>query len=126
MHERGCDVEHCALCGMQAIACDCIYEVCNIDVETMEHDYPDIYRNGPTPQMTRRFDAVIAKHGGRLPWSGEWPGVAACRDLDLYARFIRGTWEKCNKEDPEATEDLNSLPRLARWDRDQRCWIAKN
>ncbi len=43
-------------------------------------------------------------------WTGEWPGVAKCRELGRYCRFVIGHgWVSCDKDAPGATADLNRL-----------------
>ena len=55
----------------------------------------------------------------RIPWTGKWPGVAECRDFGWYAKLIKGRgWVSCDKDDDEATEDLNRLYAEAVWDAD--------
>ena len=81
LHHSGCDVERCPRCGRQAISCDCIYEVCNIDVLDMEEEHPDIYHDGPTDEMYERWDAEWGNK--RLRWTGYWPGVLECWTLGI-------------------------------------------
>lgn len=50
------------------------------------------------------------KHDGR--WTGMWPRVEACRDLEWYAKLVPGRgWVPCSREeaggDADANEDLN-------------------
>jgi hypothetical protein len=60
----------------------------------------------------------------RLPWSGEWPGVAECREFGWYAKLIPGEgWVSCDKNDTGAKEDLNRLVTEAVWDRKQGRFI---
>jgi hypothetical protein len=52
-----------------------------------------------------------------LPWTGEWPGVAECREFGWYA-YCPGDgsgWHPCTKDHPGAKEDLNLLYVQARW-----------
>lgn len=61
----------------------------------------------------RRSDALRQT---RLPWTGEWPGVADCRDLGWYCRRAPDGWQRCEASAPGATEDLNRLATdEARW-----------
>src|SRR4051812_14033760 len=52
----------------------------------------------------------------RMPWTGEWPGVAECREYGLYTKWGRGGWEPCGADDPEAVPDLNRLIKEGIWD----------
>jgi hypothetical protein len=106
-HEAGCDVERCARCGGQAIACPCVYEVCGMDYDRMEQDHPDVYQNGPTEAMYATWDRQWG--GRRVPWSGLWPGIAECREYGLYTRAGR--------------EDLNRLAIVSRWDVDRQRYV---
>ena len=56
----------------------------------------------------------------RLPWTGEWPGETECREFGWYAKIVKGQqgWVTCDKDDPDATEDLNRLHTDAIWSKD--------
>lgn len=126
LHVPGCDVERCALCGGQAISCGCIYAICGIDQSNMEETHPDIWHNGPTDEMYAKFDVEVEKYGGRLPWTGEWPGADACREIGIYSFWSEtGGWVSCSKDHPRAGEDLNRLHCLASWDKVKRKWVAR-
>lgn len=60
----------------------------------------------------------------RIPWDGEWPGVKECRELDLWCRW-GPPWIPCDRNHPDATEDLNRLHEVAVWSADERRWIRK-
>ena len=122
-HISGCDMERCPLCGGQAISCSCVYQVNGIDTETMEEVRPDIYHNGPTEEMEAACDIAIEKVGGRLPWTGEYPGSAECREFGWYSKWVNSSWVQCDASDPEANEDLNRLARSAKWDPVKRTWV---
>ena len=111
------------LCGRQAIACPCIYEVNGMPYETLEEDRPDIFKNGPTDDMYLKLDAEVEKIGGRGRWTGEWPGTSECRELGLWARFVEGRgWVKCKATDDGARADLNTL-NMRTWDRAKRRFV---
>ncbi len=121
-HKGGCDVERCALCGGQAIGCDCVYESAGIDPFELETTHPEVYMNGPTPEIEAAHDAEIAKCGGPLPWTGEWPGRAECREFGWFCDKDNPR-RRCAADDPGATEDLNRLV-WARWDKEARRFVA--
>ena len=107
-HARGCDVERCRLCGGQAISCDC------------------------SDDLGDDLDDLVTHAGGRLQWTGEWPGEAECREFGLYCRDLldgkpvdmntafmsreRVEWHvPCSPLDEGAHADLNRLASLP-WD----------
>ena len=126
LHESGCDMERCVLCGMQAICCDCIYELCGMYLAKLETEHPSVYGEGPTDTMWEVYEAEVSRHGGRLAWEGEYPGCAACREFGLWWRMVPGKgWVECERDHPDATEDLNRLHRVARWDKALRAWVRR-
>jgi hypothetical protein len=137
LHQDGCDVERCCLCGGQSISCPCVYEINGMDPSTLEFEHPSIFVEGPTEEMHWKRVEEEDKYGGRLPWTGEWPGVDACREFGLYCFWADletgepkdedfgrpGKYVPCSVDHPKATEDLNRLPRVAHWDKVQRKWV---
>jgi hypothetical protein len=54
----------------------------------------------------------------RLPWSGEWPGLAECREFGWFVRHDRpGPHVRCAPDAPGATADLNRLLGETEWHR---------
>jgi len=123
-HKYGCDVEHCAMCGYQAIGCNCIYLVNGMDMDTLEEKHHDIYMNGPTREMEKKFDEVIEKLGGRLPWTGFWPCSKEAAEFGWWSKFdsVKGRWVTCSKDDPEASPDLNKFATCAKWNKEKRIY----
>jgi hypothetical protein len=87
-HNAYCDVERCTVCKGQALSCGCT------DEERAGHD----------PK--------------KAAWTGEWPGVAECRELGFYCverppgrgdHPVGGCFWPCAAEYPGAMEDLNRL-----------------
>jgi len=100
LHQIGCDVERCRLCGGQSISCGCV--VCSGDE--------------PTAAEWAAHDQRVEDAGGRLPWTGEWPGDSECREFGLWSKLVRGHgWQMCSADDPAAQPDLNRLSRFP-WD----------
>lgn len=114
-HQGGCDVQRCPLCKGQLLTCNCVYEVNGYDMDTLEEKHPDIYGGGPTEEMWAKFDAEVEKRGGYTTWTGEWPGVAECRERGWYAQDGHGPdprWGSfcpCSADTPGAIPDLNRL-----------------
>jgi hypothetical protein len=124
-HRGSCDIEPCPRCGRQSISCDCIYEVCGIDPSSMEQEHPDIFTNGPTDEMCEQWNREWGHRS--IPWSGEYPGKAECRQYGLYAKFVVGKgWQRCDRNDADATEDLNTLLVKGHWDVDTQKWVISS
>ncbi len=52
----------------------------------------------------------------RIPWNGQWRGVAECIEFGWYAKFTDAGWVRCGPDDPDANPDLNRLLKEAKWD----------
>lgn len=128
-HEDGCDVERCPRCGMQNISCPCIYIVNEMNLANLEHEHPDIYHNGPTPEMYAKWDAEWGPQ--EQLWTGEWPGYVECREFGWYCRERpvqstgHGFWMRCNADDEAARPDLNRLVVDAVWDAEKGRFVKR-
>jgi hypothetical protein len=112
------------LCGGQAISCNCIYRVNDVAYEDLETDHPEIYSNGPTPEMYEILDARTEAVGGPLPWTGHYPGTEECVEFGWYCYFIPNKgFIACAADHPDASPDLNRLVVHARWDIAQRRYV---
>ena len=128
LHQPGCDVERCVLCGGQANSCSCVYEVNGLEEGDLEEEHPTVYKYGPTEAMLAVLEEEEEKHGGRLPWTGEYPGRTECREFGWYSKWVEGEgWVRCEKDDPGAGPDLNRLNAgdRAEWSRDKRRWVLR-
>jgi hypothetical protein len=92
---------------------------------TLHVDHPDIYENGPTDAMHARWDTEWGAR--RLPWSGEWPGMAECREFGWYARLVPDQgWVSCDSGADGAHENLNRLYRgEAIWDQERGRFVLR-
>jgi hypothetical protein len=128
-HTGYCDIERCARCGGQAISCHCIYEVNEIDYRTLETTHPEVYSNGPTPEMEARWEKEWGSR--RLPWTGEWPNLAECREYGFWAIFgpdmdpPRTGWVPVPGNTPGAQENLKRLYEECVWDQEKKRFVRK-
>jgi hypothetical protein len=60
----------------------------------------------------------------RLLWTGEWPGLADCRELGFYLKIVtdKEIYE-CDKDTIGAEEDLNRLARDGVWSKEQGRYV---
>jgi hypothetical protein len=92
-----------------------------MNCDTLEDTHPDIYKNGPDDEMNAKWDAKWDAR--RIPWSGEYPGAADCRELGFWC--VGPPWKRVPAGTPGATEDLNHLTDGgARWDPERQKWVA--
>jgi len=126
LHQECCTVERCCLCGNQAMACPCVYEVNGIATATLEHTHPDVFERGPTDEMISVLEAKEEEFGGRLRWTGEWPTDEACREFNLWAYAVGAGFITCTEDHPRAQPDANRLPLIAHWDKRQRRWVRND
>lgn len=91
-HEAGCDVERCTVCKGQRLQCVYVNDDGDVVDEHPDHD----------PK--------------KAAWTGEWPGVAECRELGFYCverpgtrHPVGGCFWPCTPDYPGAREDLNRL-----------------
>lgn len=55
-------------------------------------------------------------------WHGGWHGKLECREYGLWCKWDNEncTWVRCQKDDSEATEDLNTLYELGTWNKEKQ------
>ena len=122
LHRWGCDIEQCPMCGGQLLTCGCWFDVAGIDVsgEVTEADHAKV--------------KAAIEAAGRIPWSGEWPGMAECREYGFYCYCdprgygnpaMHYGWMPCEKDHPKAQPDMNRLMRECAWDRTAKKWVLK-
>jgi hypothetical protein len=119
-HVHGCEEETCPRCGGQVLSCVCVYEVNGIDPARLPADYPEVYRDGPTPEMEIVWDRAWLTR--RIPWSGERHGAADCRAFGLWVVRRDAGWFPAAADAPGAVPDFEALSLIGRWDADARCY----
>jgi hypothetical protein len=99
LHRLGCDVERCPRCGLQLLSC--------------EHFLFGAAEPPPDEE--------------RLPWTGEWPGEAECRELGWWCKISPAGLGNipCALDDPDGGPDLNRLCTEGIWDRRRKRFIRK-
>lgn len=83
-----------------------------------------VYMEGLTTNMSERWEDMLDKEK-RLPWTGEWPGVVECREHNLWRKMTLKGWVSCDKDSPQATEDLNRLHEALKWSRTKREYVKR-
>lgn len=112
LHRPRCDVERCPICGGQALQC------------LSSHTCPKC--GDEFVEASCQGHPVIVTDDELLPWTGEWPGDAECREFGWYSFFGQHGWERCEKDHPGATEDLNRLHSgEAEWSREQKRFVLR-
>jgi len=106
-HIPGCDTEQCPVCGGQALMCLSSSPCCGKIIASCANEVID--------------------ESELIPWTGIWPGVKECREFGWYAKFKpnEGGWIRCDKDDPEGSEDLNRLYMDAKWSREKKRFVKK-
>lgn len=90
---------------------------------TLEQEFPDIYANGLTDEMSERWEKHLQPY--LLPWDGAWPGTRECRQYGFWSKWTDDGWQKCSANDPDAGEDLNELAIRSVWDRRQKRYVLR-
>jgi hypothetical protein len=92
-----------------------------IDYNTMEEKHPEIYNNGPTPEMEEKWEREWDHR--RTKWTGEWPGAGECREYGFWC--VGPPWKSVPANTPGATEDLNRLYTECIWDPEQQKMVRR-
>lgn len=84
VHEFGCDIERCPICGKQLICCDCIYEYFGYTIDPYHPTSglpAEIYENGLSAAKEREWIRHLESTVGRIPYI-VYPNVCArCGEL---------------------------------------------
>ena len=105
-HKPGCDTERCPACGGQAMMCLTTSPCCGKIVASCCEE--------------------VIEENELIPWTGIWPGVEECREFGWYSKMVAGKgWVECDKDDPEASENLNRLHVDAVWSRKEKRFVKR-
>lgn len=102
-HVGGCDIARCLVTGWQDIAC-----------------------GGETHVFKGRWYGEHEGECGEDVWTGYFPGVQECWEYGLYAKLVPGRgWVPTTEDDPDASEDLNRLVSIYKWDKDLHKYVPR-
>lgn len=98
---------------------------CNVKPGEIHLDWCDVER---CPRCGGQFISCDcsqeeADEFPRLPWTGEWPGIAACVEFGWYAKLTKHGLVPCSEDDEGAHPDLNRLSKEAEWDSEKGRWV---
>ncbi len=98
---------------------------CGVEPDLEHHEYCDVERCPTCGGQYISCGCDGAPHF-RLPWTGEWPGVAECREFGWYTLFSPSDgWVRCGADQPGARPDLNRLQIEAVWSKEQGRFIRR-
>lgn len=86
---------------------------CAATIGKFHGDQCDVARCALTGRQ--RFGCSHKKYDCNTVWWGIWPGQAECNEYGLWTRWTSNGWVPCSKDDPDATEDLNTLVIRGKW-----------
>lgn len=124
-HDDGCDVARCLWTGGQRLQCvgTLAAEACRTLIGAGRTDLAE--------DLAHYLSLDDLNHDcGQEVWTGEWPGSADAAELGFFCIWGmvasgRPGWTVVDRDTPGAMPDLNRLcPPHARWDREQRKWVA--
>lgn len=98
---------------------------------------------GMNDAMNKLQAAVDVDDCGEDIWTGEWPGLAECREFGFWTQWIVNGkpaelhyraqpgdvvqgWRDCEEGAPLAAEDLNRLSSACNWDRSAKRWVLRS
>ena len=87
---------------------------CSAAVGELHDEGCDVERCPDCGGQMLSCDCAVESVHPRIPWNGEWPGVAECREYGFWC-YWGPPWISCNKDHPEAREDLNRLYKECEW-----------
>jgi hypothetical protein len=110
IHEPGCDVATCPICGGQAISCRCIKE--------------DAYFT------------EMQELGGPIPWGGVSSGAKEAIEYGFWCKWSlivptdanrcqTSGWVVCTADEMGSHPDLNRVARECEWDKTRRRWVKR-
>jgi hypothetical protein len=86
---------------------------CGVEVGVYHHPECDVPRCVVCGGQ-RLMCMMLDQHPAEVPvrWTGTWPGVLECREFGLYVKQGVLPWTKTTADDPDRTEDLNTLAEM--------------